>query len=283
MKTEAQLKYAKAVGVKMTTLDSLEELEKIALHFPEADCLVRIVTTTTAARYNLNEKFGAEMSQVPAILELAKKLNVRMRGVAFHTGSGGVFAESYVESIKNARKVFDIAQGLGMEPMDLLDLGGGYTLLKPNTGKNFEEVAPEINKALDEYFPDSSTRIIAEPGTYVCENVSSLLCKVIGKKITSTGLINYYINNGLYQGYMILKFGEDVLLEPIDKKVASRPKKLCNIWGQTCDSCDYVKKQVEFPELNIGDWLITMQHGAYHEVLSNQFNGFDLPASINFN
>lgn len=170
-----------------------------------------------------------------------------------------------------------------MEPMDFLDIGGGFTLLTPNTGKNFEEVAPEICKALDEYFPESGVQIIGEPGRYVCENVSTLVCKVIGKKLAPNGVTNYFLNNGLYQGFMILKFDEGIVLEPIDKKVESRPKKLSNFWGQTCDSCDWVMKQVEYPELNIGDWLITTKHGAYHGELSNTFNGFPLPSRIHFN
>lgn len=109
VKTVEQLKFSKAKGVKKVTFDCVEELEKIAVHFPEAECVIRIATISTEAKYNLNEKFGAFMSQVPSMLELAKKLKIRVRGVAFHTGSGGVCASSYVDSIKNSRKVFDIA------------------------------------------------------------------------------------------------------------------------------------------------------------------------------
>lgn len=142
VKTEPHIAFAKENGTSMMTFDSEEELHKIHRNFPTADCVIRIQTVCTAALYNLNEKFGVSMNEVPALLEAGKKLGLRMKGVSFHTGSGGVKLESYENSLKNARKVFDIAQGLGMPEMDLLDIGGGFTLILPNSAKNFEEVAP---------------------------------------------------------------------------------------------------------------------------------------------
>lgn len=91
------------------TFDCVEELNKLKQFYPEADCVLRIETIVTTAHYNLSEKYGAEMSMVPKILETAKKLNMRIKGVAFHTGSGGVTINPYEDSIKDARKVFDMA------------------------------------------------------------------------------------------------------------------------------------------------------------------------------
>ena len=81
------------------TFDNEEELHKIKKNFPKADCVLRIETNITSAIYNLNEKFGAKMSDVPKLLELGKKLGLRIKGVAFHTGSGGVKFESYESSL----------------------------------------------------------------------------------------------------------------------------------------------------------------------------------------
>lgn len=91
------------------TFDSIEELEKIKQHHPKADCVIRLATVVTTALYNLSEKFGVFMQDVPKILEKAKQLGLRVKGVCFHTGSGGVTLEAYSSSLENARKVFDIA------------------------------------------------------------------------------------------------------------------------------------------------------------------------------
>ena len=141
VKSPEQIHGAKANKVKMTTIDTVEELLKLHKHYPAAECVIRIATDQTDAVYNLSEKYGASMEDVPKILETAKKLGVRTKGVAFHTGSGGVGFSAYKSSIRNARKIFDMAQGMGLPEMDLLDIGGGFTMINPTAAKNFEMVA----------------------------------------------------------------------------------------------------------------------------------------------
>lgn len=133
---------------------------------------------------------------------------MHIKGVAFHTGSGGVTFSSYESSLKNIRKIFDMAKQKGLKEMDFLDIGGGFTLICPGTGKNFDEVAPLIGKSLDKIFPEKHIRVIAEPGRYVCETVCYLASAIIGQK-NINGNRHYYINNGIYQGYTVRNFGEE--------------------------------------------------------------------------
>lgn len=190
------------------TFDCIEELEKIKKWFPKAECVLRIAVDVTTATYNLSEKFGASMEDVGEILDVAKKLNMHIKGVAFHTGSGGVTFSSYESSLKNIRKIFDMAKQKGLKEMDFIDIGGGFTLICPGTGKNFNEVAPLISKTLDKVFPEKHIRVIAEPGRFVCETVCYLASAIIGQK-NINGNRHYYINNGIYQGYTVRLFGED--------------------------------------------------------------------------
>ena len=93
--------------------------------------------------------------------------------------------------------------------MDFLDIGGGFTLICPGTGKNFEEVAPMIGKLLDEVFPEPNIQIIAEPGRYIVESIAFMASKIIGQKTLRNGDRHYYVNNGIYQGYTVRIFGEE--------------------------------------------------------------------------
>jgi ornithine decarboxylase len=101
---------AKAFGIKKMTFDSIEELHKISKDFPKAECILRIATEASGATYNLSEKFGAPMEDVNEILKTAKKLGLWVKGVAFHTGSGGVTFDAYQLALLNARTVFDMAE-----------------------------------------------------------------------------------------------------------------------------------------------------------------------------
>ena len=61
VKKISNLLIAKQYGIKKMTFDTEEELHKIAAHYPEAECVLRIATDTTTAIYNLSEKYGAPM------------------------------------------------------------------------------------------------------------------------------------------------------------------------------------------------------------------------------
>ena len=117
--------------------------------------------------------------------------------------------------------IFDQAEELGMPKMDILDLGGGYSLLHPLVENSFITVASQVAPLLDELFPDRSIRIIAEPGTYMVESSCYLASQIIGQKFKK-GVHQYYINNGIFQGYLNRLHGEEIHIEALDPKTKSR-------------------------------------------------------------
>ena len=283
IKTQAQLEFAAKHNVRKMTFDSEEELEKIARHCPKAEVVLRIGTAATDAKWELSSKFGASMSDIPKLLQTAKRLKLKLIGVSFHVGTGGVSFTSYEESLRNARKVFDLVEKIGMEPLRLLDIGGGYAMCKIDPAhyeqRNFTAVAPLISFLIDELF-DEDVEVIGEPGTFVVESSLYLLSRIIGTKTIARGeevKKHYYINNGLYKGYMLRLFDEPQYLRPLDPAHEKRPKHSSTYWGQTCDSCDYVFKDRKMPLMNYDEWVITAEAGAYVVDLSTPFNGFDEP------
>ena len=53
-----------------------------------------------------------------------------------------------------------------------------------------------------------------------------------------------------------------------------------SVWGQTCDGLDCIAKDVDLPELNVGDWLMFSDMGAYTVSAASSFNGFEKPSSF---
>ncbi len=49
---------------------------------------------------------------------------------------------------------------------------------------------------------------------------------------------------------------------------------LSSIWGPTCDSIDCIGRDVLLPEMNVGDWLVYEDMGAYTMCAASNFNGF---------
>ena len=218
------------------------------------------------------------MEDVDKILNASKKLGLYVKGVAFHTGSGGVTFDSYKTSVVNARKIFDKAEKMGLKKMDFLDIGGGFSLASDQptaSEKKFDKVAIMITQILEQVFPEPHIRIIGEPGRYVSEGVGYLTSQIIGQKVLKSGTHHYYTNSGVYQGYSLRPFGEDQYCQPLDKSIRKEHK--TTMWGQTCDSCDFIFKDRMYPEQKTGEWILTYNFGAYNRDLTNRFNGFELP------
>lgn len=109
------------------TFDSEEELRKIHSIFPEADLVLRLNTEATDAMYNLNEKFGASIPDAENLIKLCKEFNMKIKGISFHVGTGGVTYRSYHDSLSNARNLFNFAKNIELPDLEILDIGGGFT------------------------------------------------------------------------------------------------------------------------------------------------------------
>lgn len=53
--------------------------------------------------------------------------------------------------------------------------------------------------------------------------------------------------------------------------------KKSSIWGPTCDAMDCILPTCHLPKLNIGDWIIFENMGAYTLSAASTFNGSEAP------
>jgi ornithine decarboxylase len=56
------------------------------------------------------------MEHTHSLLSLARELDLDVVGVAFHVGSGSSDPTAFMESVANARTVFDEAKSFGLWP-----------------------------------------------------------------------------------------------------------------------------------------------------------------------
>ncbi len=61
------------------------------------------------------------------------------------------------------------------------------------------------------------------------------------------------------------------------KPKPDEPMYPCSIWGPTCDGLDRIVEQCNLPDLQVGDWLVFENMGAYTVAASSTFNGFQRP------
>lgn len=85
----------------------------------------------------------------------------------------------------------------------------------------------------------------------------------------------YYLSDGLYGSFNNIVFDHAKPL-PLSMK-SSEVKSRSTLFGPTCDSIDVVCKDIDLPEMEIGDWLYFVNMGAYTVASASSFNGFRPP------
>ncbi|XP_053194227.1 ornithine decarboxylase-like [Scomber japonicus] len=280
------IKYACAHGVDLMTFDNEAELLKISQCHAKAKLILRIIVDDSKSLVRLSSKFGARLDTVEKLLERAKELGLEVIGVSFHVGSGCTDSLVFKQAISDARHVFDLANLLGFQ-MTLLDIGGGFSG-REDFQVNIEEFSEVINGALDKFFPpESGVQIIAEPGRYYVESAFTLVVNIIAKRVdmdhsdgeeNSSNRMVYYINDGVYGSLnCLINDPAHTSVTPYLHKAVdgSKQRYWSVIWGPTCDSLDKIIENYWIPELEVGDWLLIDNMGAYSVSITSTFNGFE--------
>jgi ornithine decarboxylase len=165
----------------------------------------------------------------------------------------------------------------------ILDIGGGFT------SKNFSRAAQHLRQEItraEETFPTLQT--IAEPGRFLACSAFTLTCQVIGKRgETECTTPRLYLNDGVFGNFMNAIFEKQefqpccvVRGKAVKLQSTSGPYEY-SLWGPTCDSSDRIATNARFDHaVEIGDWLVFSDMGAYTSVCQTGFNGFDTNADV---
>ena len=93
-------------------------------------------------------------------------------------------ADAFSKAIFAARRVFDVAEELGLT-LEILDIGGGFPGHEQGE-VSFREISANIQTSLAEHFPvtkyGGSLRMIAEPGRYFASAAYTLVTNIIGQQ-----------------------------------------------------------------------------------------------------
>ncbi|CAG7834075.1 unnamed protein product [Allacma fusca] len=282
-KQASHVRAAADAGVRTMTFDNENELHKIKKLHPEARLVVRIRCDAEMAQCQLGMKFGVLVEDAPNLLAVSKELGLNVVGVSFHVGSGCMDPPVFHRAIGAASWLFNVAREFGYS-FTLLDIGGGFP---GNTGSSIVEIADIVNKSVDEYFPKGcGVEIIAEPGRYYVASAFTLVTQIHSKRdvkatsgeTASSKSFMYYINDGVYGSFNCVLYDHAVVHPETLRDITSFDNLYeCSVWGPTCDGLDQVCSNVMLPELDMGDWLVFNNMGAYTLVAAGTFNGFPVP------
>jgi ornithine decarboxylase len=259
-------------GVKTFSLDTIEELEKIVRATGGAsdlNLLVRVRVSSQHAKYSLASKFGAERSELKALLLAARQASDAL-GICFHVGSQAMSPAAYADAMEQVRDAIIEAA----VTVDIVDVGGGFPSVYPGMEPPPLEAYFQVIHSAFEALPISySAELWCEPGRALCAEYASLVVRVEKRRGNEL-----YINDGAYgalfdAAHVGWRFPV-VLLR--DKP--SRAKEMgFSFYGPTCDDLDHMAGPFDLPaDVQAGDYLEIGMLGAYGCAMRTRFNGFGI-------
>ncbi|NXF52019.1 AZIN2 inhibitor, partial [Oceanites oceanicus] len=290
-KQVAHIKYAARHSVQLMTFDNEVELSKVARSHPHARMLLGIAADSSPSAHP-SMMFGTTLKSCRHLLETAKEQAVEVVGISFHLGSRGLEPQAFTQSVAAAQLAFEIGTELGYR-MHLLDIGGGFPGTE-DTRTRFEEIASVINSALDLYFPDGcGVKIIARPGRYYVTSAFTFAASITameevpaeqpgsdgrwdggtGPSVGPSGRVETRQVTGHW--FILIPCGCSV--SPLQKPCPEPPSHSSSLRGPPGHAEDRIADGLELPQLQVGDWLIFKDMGAYTVTTSSPLGGCPQP------
>jgi ornithine decarboxylase len=289
IKRDSDIRDALRFGVRTFVADNADEIRKFARYRKRAELLLRVSFRSPDAVCDLSRKFGCEPGQVRELLDTAREVGVRVRGLSFHVGSQATDPAKYVEAIDACSDLIGQALLAGFPALEVLDIGGGFPVAYTADVPEIETFCAPIRAALAQL--PGHVRVIAEPGRYIAAPSATAIATVMGRA-RRDGRWWYYLDDGLYgsysgQLYDHARYPVEALpaKAPVAVTLAGRagpaqsgaaPADLLPsvLAGPTCDSIDVVAEDILLPPLEIGDLIVGRMMGAYTWASATDFNFF---------
>jgi ornithine decarboxylase len=257
-------------GVRVFSLDSLEELDKIVAATKGAEDLtlcVRLRVSSDHSKLSLASKFGAGPGESKELLMATRQVADAL-GICFHVGSQAMSPEAYANAMERVRAAI-VEAGV---TVDVIDVGGGFPSSYPGMEPPpLERYFATIHRAFESLPVSYSSELWCEPGRALCAEYSSLIVRVERRRGAEL-----YINDGAYgalfdAAHVGWRFPVSLLREP-----DSNAKDMeFSFYGPTCDDLDHMAGPFLLPaDIRAGDYIEIGMLGAYGSAMRTAFNGF---------
>ena len=269
IKRDSDIRDALRFGVTTFVVDNPDEIKKFVRYRKRAELLIRVCFRSPTAVCDLSKKFGCDAGAVLGLIETARRLGVRVRGLSFHVGSQAADPSKYIEAIQACTNLIAEALLAGLPSLDVLDIGGGFPVPYTEAVMPIDEFCAPIRSALAKL--PKHVRVIAEPGRFIAAPAAVAVSTVMGKA-KRDGRWWYYLDDGLYGSYSGQLFDHAKYPVAALRDVGELFESV--LAGPTCDSIDVIDDNIALPELEVGDLVVGRMMGAYTWASATDFNFF---------
>lgn len=287
-KTVADLELVLGGGIGEIHVESTVELERISVI-----CRKLAIHASVAVRVNPSEEaqggamrmggkplpFGVDEEILDGIIaRIAADPCLDLCGLHLFTGTQildpAVLIRQYKKGIEIALRVARILN----RPLRTLDFGGGLGVPYFSTEKplDMQTLGSELEKLMIEVRSNpllTGTRFMLEPGRFLVAGAGLYLARVTdvklsrGKKfVIIDGGMNHHLAASGNLGQVIKRNFPIAVVN----KMNDEPKEIVDVVGPLCTPLDVLAREVNLPQIEVGDLIGVQQSGAYARTASPQ-------------
>lgn len=271
IKKDSEIRAALRGGSTTFVVDNIDELKKLLPFRERVGILLRVSFRSKTANIDLSKKFGCSPDSVVDLVNQARALGAHVRGLSFHVGSQSMTPDAHVAAIQRCVGLIEEVADLGHNPMDILDIGGGFPVSYDEETIDYGEYFRPIREALQDRV-SGSINVISEPGRYLVAPAVTGISTVTGKARRGD-YPWYYLDDGVYGSYSGQIFDHRSYPLQILRDDSDRVPSI--LAGPTCDSIDIIAEGIELPELAEGDLVVGHMMGAYTNATATRFNSLN--------
>lgn len=256
LKEEWDITEAVLYGVDIITAESPMQLELI-----EKVCAANNKNAKVLLRLTSGNQFGMDEESVLAcVKKIGEYSHVELAGIHYFSGTQKVREAKFEADKNNLQSLFDAYKELTGEDVAFLEFGPGAGVEyfdEPSDDKdfaNFDVALGLINEL------KSKVRLGIEMGRFIAATCGRFETQI--KEIKKSKGINYaIIDGGIHH---INYFGQIQGMKIPEIKVpeSNGTEKYC-IVGSLCTTADVLVREVELPQLSVGDIITFNRCGAY--------------------
>ncbi len=302
-KTIEEVNHALKLGCYLNA-DSIDELDRIHNLLAELDSptesvigirinpqvgMGTIASTGVAGAYS---KFGVPLNEMRDDLLDRFVRYPWLTGLHIHIGSQGADLDMLIDGVS---VLYDFLTELSFKFCELdgnrkishIDIGGGLPVTYGGklNGLNLTEYVEILRTKFPEIFADKYS-LVTEYGRYVHANSGWVVSKVEYVKdfeVVKTAMIHVGADMFLRKCYRPEDWHHDIfVLDGNGDLKNGTDEKPYNIAGPLCFAGDIIARDINLPEVNVGDFIVIRDTGAYTIGMWSRYNSRQMPKILGY-
>jgi len=220
--------------------------------------------------------FGIDQQQVIDLLPTLAEMPIKLVGFHLYCGSQNLQAAAILETQRQIFRLLAQLLPLCPAPLQFVNLGGGLgvpyyssdsavdlELLAEGWASLFEALPIELQSL--EYILELGRYLVAEAGVYACQVVDVKMSHGQTFVVCNGGMHHHLANSGNF-GQVIRRNYPVALADKLDQPLQSPVQ----VVGPLCTPLDVLADKIALPQVEVGDWFVVFQSGAYGATASPQ-------------